>query len=197
MRTVRSLAPVLSLVGVLALGVSACSSSTNNNFSGSTVSTLTAGPATGASGVGPSSLQSLASAGAASAASASASNQARASAFASSAAAQSAKDSALYHSELANVTGRGNAVAEVSAAGINKAQTGGLHAALVTITNHSGATASYAVQIDFVDPAGHVVDTDIVGTRNLAAGATTTPVAFSTKDPALSLAPVVAKAQRF
>ncbi|MEZ0070221.1 hypothetical protein ABIA32_006273 [Streptacidiphilus sp. MAP12-20] len=195
-RRSRPVAYTLALVGALTLGLSACSStSTSNNFSGSTTSAL--GPATGASGVGPSALKSLASAGVASAASASASNAAQASAFASSAAAQAAQNAALYRSELSHVTGRGDAVSDVQVTGVPKAETGGLHAVIVNITNRSRAEASYAVQIDFTDPAGHVIDTDIVGTQHLAPGAKATPVAFSTKDAALTLIPVIAKAQRF
>jgi hypothetical protein len=186
-------AVILFAAGVL--GLASCTSSATGNFSGSTVATQ---PPTGNfSGNAPSALQSLASVGAASAASVSASAAAQASAFASSVAAESARTQAAYQAALKPVTGRGNAVAEVFLTGLPKAQTGGLHAAVVNITNHTGATSSYAVQVDWTDTAGHVVDSDVVGTEHLAPGAKATPVAFSTKDAELTLIPVVAKAQRF
>lgn len=190
-------AAVLALIGLAVLGLSACSSSAAGNFSGSAVVTSQPPNTANFSGGVPSALQSLASAGQASAASASASVAARASAFASSVAAESARTQAAYQAALQHVTGRGNAVGEVSLAGVPKAQTGGLNAAVVTITNRSGATASYAVQVDWTDTAGHVVDSGVVGTEHLAAGAKATPIAFSTKDAVMTLVPVVAKAQRF
>lgn len=194
-RGAAAAATVLALGGVLAM--SGCSSSTAGGYSGSSVTT-TQPPTTGNfSGTAPSALQSLQSAGQASAASASASNAARASAFASSAAAEAASAKAAYQAALAPVTGRGDAVAEVFLTGVPKAQSGGLHAAIVNITNRTGSTASYAVQIDWNDTSGHTVDTYVTGTQNLAPGAKATPVAFSGKDADLTLIPVVAKAQRF
>ncbi|WP_042366100.1 hypothetical protein [Streptacidiphilus neutrinimicus] len=187
----------LALFALGVLGLSACTSSAAGNFSGSTVMT-TQPPATGNfSGNAPSALQSLASAGQASAASASASMEARASAFASSVAAESARTQAAYQGALKNVTGRGNATADVFLTGLPKAQTGGLNAAIVNITNHTGPTASFAVQVDWTDTSGHVVDSVVVGTEHLAPGAKATPVAFSSKDANLTLIPMVAKAQRF
>ncbi|WP_037606114.1 hypothetical protein [Streptacidiphilus rugosus] len=192
-----ALAAAFVLVGAGAVGLGACSSSATNNFSTSTITTNPPSPTGNFSGSVPSALKSLASAGVASAASASASNQARASAFASSAAAESARAKAAYEAALKNVSGRGDAVGDVFLTGLPKAQTGGLHAAVVNITNHTGATASYAVQVDWTDTAGHVVDSYVTGTEHLAPGAKATPVAFSEKDADLTLVPVVAKAQRF
>lgn len=190
-----AVAAAFALVGGVVVGLSACASSATGNFSGSV--TTTRPPTGNFSGSVPSALQSLASAGQGAASSAAASLQAQASAFASSVAAESARTKAAYQAALQPVTGRGNAVAEVFLTGLNKTQTGGLHAAVVNITNRSGATASYAVQVDWTDTSGHVVDSDVVGTEHLAPGAKATPVAFTTKDADLTLVPVVAKAQRF
>ncbi|RAG85872.1 hypothetical protein DN069_10260 [Streptacidiphilus pinicola] len=194
-RTVAAAAALVLVAGAVG-GLSACSSSATGNFSGSV--TTTQPPTAGNfSGSGPSALESLASAGQGAASSAAASVQAQASAFASSVAAESARTKAAYQAALQPVSGRGNAVGEVFLTGLPKAQTGGLHAAVVNITNHSGATSSYAVQVDWTDTSGHVVDSDVVGTEHLAPGAKATPVAFTTKDADLTLVPVVAKAQRF
>ncbi|WP_042377201.1 hypothetical protein [Streptacidiphilus melanogenes] len=191
------LVAALALFAGGVLGLSACTSSATGNFSGSTVMT-TQPPNTGNfSGNAPSALQSLASAGQASAASVSASNAARASAFASSVAAESARTQAAYQAALKNVTGRGNAFSDVFLTGLPKTQTGGLHAAIVNITNHGTAAASFAVQVDWTDTSGHVVDSGVVGTEHLAPNGKATPVAFSTKDADLTLVPVVAKAQSF
>jgi hypothetical protein len=192
-----ALAAALTLFGVAVLALSACTSSATGNFAGSTVTTLQPPTTANFSGNAPSALQSLASAGAASAASASASTEAAASAFASSVAAESARTKAAYEAALKPVTGRGDAVADVFLTGLPKAQTGGLHAAIVNITNTSATTSSYAVQVNWTDTAGHVVDSDVVGTEHLPAGGSATPIAFSNKDAALTLIPVVAKAQRF
>ncbi|WP_042432618.1 hypothetical protein [Streptacidiphilus anmyonensis] len=191
------LVTAVALFAAGVLGLSACTSSAAGNFSGSVVTTSQPPSTANFSGSVPSALQSAASAGQASAASVSASSEAQASAFASSVAAESARTQAAYQAALKNVSGRGDAVGDVFLTGLPKAQTGGLHAAVVNITNHTGATASYAVQVDWTDTSGHVVDSDVVGTEHLAPGGKATPIAFSTKDADLTLVPTVAKAQRF
>ncbi len=77
------------------------------------------------------------------------------------------------------------------------ANSGGRRAAVVTITNSTNATASYAVRVDFVDASGTVVDTTVVGAQDLQPGAKASPVAFGGRDEGLAATPRVAKAQRY
>ncbi|MEY9838300.1 hypothetical protein ABH941_003534 [Streptacidiphilus sp. EB103A] len=185
-----------AVVGLAACGSS--STSTGSAASSAAASMSATGPATASfSGEGPSSLASMAASAVASAASAAASSASAAAAFASSAAAGTAAIKAAATAALANVQGSGNAVADVGLTGLNRDRTGGLYAAIVTITNRTGSTASFAVRVDFVDGSGKVVDSDVVGAADLAAGQKAQPVAFSTKPSELNLVPRVAKAQRY
>ncbi|MFG2606501.1 hypothetical protein ACGFT2_23545 [Streptomyces sp. NPDC048514] len=153
------------------------------------------------SGTLPSALASSASSAVASArasASAAASSaSARASEFEASVSAESARRTAAAEKELKSVKGRGNAVSEVSMTGMPKAQTGGLLAVLVTITNKTDRKASYAVQVDFEDADHHVVETRYTGAENLEPGKKEQPVVFSHQPPDARLTPRLAKAQRY
>ena len=179
------------------VGLAACGSSSSS--AGSAASSAAASvPATASfSGEGPSSLASKAASAVASASAAAASSAAAAAAFASSAAAGSAAIKASATAALAKVQGSGNATADVGLTGLNRDRTGGLYAAIVNITNRTGSTASFAVQVDFVDSSGKVVDSDVVGASDLAAGQKAQPVAFSSKPSELDLVPRVAKAQHY
>jgi len=53
------------------------------------------------------------------------------------------------------------------------------------------------VKIDWNDSSGKTVDSSIVGTHDLAAGAVATPVAFSREPATTTLVPQVAKAQHY
>ncbi|WP_370082368.1 hypothetical protein [Streptacidiphilus sp. MAP12-16] len=193
---VGAVAALLGAAGSAA-GLSACSSSsTGTSLPSAGVSTFS--PATASfSGEPPSALASLASAAQASVQAAASSAQAAASAFSSSVSAESSRAAAAARAELAGVSGTGNAVADVGLTGINRSQTGGLHAVVVTITNNSGQRASYAVKIDFDDNAGNVVDSAVVGAENLDPGKKAQPIAFSTKPADQVLIPKVAQAQRY
>ncbi|MFE9170609.1 hypothetical protein ACFYNZ_13975 [Streptomyces kebangsaanensis] len=153
------------------------------------------------SGMPPSALASAAASAIASAhASASAAESsaaARASEFEASVDAEVARAGAAAERELKNVKGRGNALSEVGMTGLPRHQTSGLLAALVTITNKTNHKASYAVQIDFQDPAGKVVETRFVGAENLAPGQKEQPIAFSRQPTEARLTPHLAKAQRY
>ncbi len=81
--------------------------------------------------------------------------------------------------------------------GMPRAQTGGLLAVLVTITNKTSNTASYAVQIDFRDASGETIETSYVGAENLAPGKKEQPIAVSKEPAETKLTPVLAKAQRY
>lgn len=153
------------------------------------------------SGMPPSALASAAASAIASAhasASAAASSAyARASEFEASVEAEAARAGAAAEKALKNVTGRGNALSEVGMTGLPRNQTSGLLAVLVTITNKTDHKASYAVQIDFEDSNGKVVETKFVGAENLAPGKKEQPIAFSRQPPEAKLTPRLAKAQRY
>lgn len=153
------------------------------------------------SGMPPSALASSAASAVASArasASAAASSAyARASEFEASVEAEAARAGAAAERELKNVKGRGNALSEVSMMGLPRRQTSGLLAALVTITNKTRHKASYAVQVDFEDSAGKVIETRFVGAENLDPGQREQPIAFSRQPPEAKLTPRLAKAQRY
>ncbi|MGW5367655.1 hypothetical protein ACWER6_30460 [Streptomyces sp. NPDC004009] len=121
----------------------------------------------------------------------------RAAEFEASVDAEQHRRSAAAEQELKNVQGRGNALSEVAMTGISKADTGGVLAVLVTITNKTASEASYAVRIDFKDSNGKVVETRYVGAENLGAGKKEQPIAFSHQPPEPRLTPVLAKAQRY
>lgn len=81
--------------------------------------------------------------------------------------------------------------------GLPRDETSGLLAVLVTITNKTNAKASYAVQIDFEDSSGKVVETRFVGAENLEPGEKEQPIAFSRQPADANLTPRLAKAQRY
>jgi hypothetical protein len=149
------------------------------------------------SGTPPSALASLEESARAAASAAASSASARASEFEASVSAEVARANAAAQKELQDVEGRGNATADVSLTGKPKSQTGGLLAVVVNITNRTDTTASYAVQVDFRDPDGKVVETRFVGAEDLAPGGKAQPLAISRKPPEPQLTAEVAKAQRY
>ncbi|MEV1084627.1 hypothetical protein AB0I98_41550 [Streptomyces sp. NPDC050211] len=153
------------------------------------------------SGLPPSALASEAASAIASAhasASAAASSASvRASEFEASVEAEAARAGAAAQEALKDVEGRGNAVSEVGMKGLPRNETSGLLAVLVTITNKTDARASYAVQIDFEDSSGKVVETRFVGAENLDPGEKEQPIAFSRQPADAHLTPRLAKAQRY
>ncbi|MGW2616885.1 hypothetical protein [Streptomyces sp. NPDC001500] len=131
------------------------------------------------------------------ASSAAASASARASEFAASVSADTARATATAQKELKDVKGRGNATADVTMTGLPTSATGGLRAVVVTITNTTDQKASYAVQVDFKNPDGKVVETAYAGKENLEPGKRAQPVVISRQPPQPQLTPVLAKAQRY
>ncbi|MEU6851131.1 hypothetical protein ABZ901_14520 [Actinacidiphila alni] len=195
LRSLTAAALVAGTAGALAL-LSACDSSSDNDASHPT--TPGGPPSTeNFSGSLPSPLDSLASAAQQTASAAQSSAKAAASSFEASveAAVGGATDEAKK--ELAKVDGQGNAVNDVQLTGFPRAKTGGLNAVLVSITNTSDQKASFAVKVEFADSSGAVVDSTVVGARDVEAGKRAQPVAFSTKDPGKTLFPRVAQAQRY
>ncbi|MFJ4582439.1 hypothetical protein [Streptomyces echinatus] len=188
---------------LLAGGLTACG---DGNDEGAGTTSPTAGAtrtpnASSFSGEPPSALASSAASAIgsarASASAAASSASARASEFEASVEAETQRRSAAAEKELKNVKGRGNALSEVGMTGIPRAQSGGVLAVLVTITNKTDSKASYAVQIDFKNSDGKVVETRYVGAENLAPGKKEQPIAFSHEPAEPKLTPVLAKAQRY
>ncbi|WP_086872878.1 hypothetical protein, partial [Streptomyces viridochromogenes] len=122
---------------------------------------------------------------------------ARASEFEASVSAEVKRANDAAQKQLENVDGRGNATADVSLTGKPRADTGNLLAVVVAITNRTDDTASYAVQVDFRDPDGKVVETRFVGAEDLGPGERAEPVAISRKPPEPRLTAEIAKAQRY
>jgi hypothetical protein len=203
LRRARPAALVLALVAASTVALVSCSDDNDNSSSqASTPDTASF------SGMTPSALKSAASsavasakarvsAAASSASAAASSASAAASSFEASVSSEVARASKDAQNELKDVKGQGNAVSEVAMTGKPRAQTGGLLAVVVNITNKTDKKASYAVQVDFLDSSGKVVETRYVGAENLAPGAKAQPVAISTKPPEPVLTPKLAKAQRY
>ncbi|MDX3310464.1 hypothetical protein P1S61_15455 [Streptomyces sp. ME08-AFT2] len=149
------------------------------------------------SGAAPSALASLGASVEESVRAAASSASSRASEFEASVSAEVARANRAAEKKLENVEGRGNATADVSLTGKPRAETSGLLAVIVNITNSTDETASFAVQVDFRDSDGKVVETRFVGADDLAAGARAHPLAISRKPPQPPLTAEVAKAQRY
>ncbi|WP_406119245.1 FxLYD domain-containing protein [Streptomyces sp. NBC_00989] len=200
LRRARPAALVLAVVAASTVALVSCGD--DNDSSGSSSSAQASTPdASSFSGMTPSALKSAASSAVASAraeASALASSaSAAASSFDAAVSAEVARASKDAQNELKDVEGQGNAMSDVAMTGKPRAQTSGLLAVVVTITNKTDKKASYAVQVDFLDSSGKVVETRYVGAENLAPGAKAQPVAISAKPPEPVLTPKLAKAQRY
>jgi hypothetical protein len=181
-------------VGVAVL--SACDSSSGGG-SGATTSPPGSGVSASFTGSVPSALSSLASAGRSAASAGVSSASAAASSFEASVKAQVEGDTAAANAALAKASGKGNAFADVHLTGLPAAKAGGLHAVVVTVTNTTGDTASFAVKVEFADSGGHVADTEVVNAKDVKAGKHATPIAFTTKETDRTLFPRVARAQRY
>ncbi|WMX44328.1 hypothetical protein [Streptomyces roseicoloratus] len=153
------------------------------------------------SGSPPSALASAASAAAesarAAASSAAASASAREASRQASVGAEAERSRREAEEELEDVQGRGNALDEVALTGKPRAETNGVTTAVLTITNKTQDTASYAVQVDFVDSAGKVVETQFVGEEDLAPGERRQPLVTSRQPAETVLTASLAKAQRY
>ncbi|MFB7322720.1 FxLYD domain-containing protein [Streptomyces sp. NPDC056190] len=171
----------------------------NSGGGGSTVSPRPTPPNTASfsSHPLPSSASSAIASARASASAAASSASARASEFEASVSAETARRAAAAEKALKGVKGGGNARSEVSLTGVPRTQTGGVLASLVTITNKTDRKASYAVQVDFLDAHGHVVETRYAGAENLEPGKREQPIVFSRKPPEPKLTPRLTKAERY
>lgn len=192
-----------AFLATLTCGAALVSCGTDNgDGGGASASARPTAPATSSfSGSAPSAMASAASSAISSAQAASsaaaASMSAAASEFAASVSADTARASAAAEEELKKVEGGGNARSEVAMTGLPRAQTGGLLAVLVSITNKTDKKASYAVQVDFKDADGKVVETRYVGAQDLGPGKRAQPVAISRQPTTPQLTPRLTKAQRY
>ncbi|MFE9443657.1 FxLYD domain-containing protein [Streptomyces sp. NPDC006602] len=197
---VRSGSAAVALTVAAGLALVSCSSDSDDTSTPSTARP-TAPDTASFSGTPPTALKSDAASAvesaraAASAAASSAS--AAASSFEASVSAEAERANLAAESELKDVDGQGNAMSEVSMTGTPRSATGGLLAVVVTITNTTGKTASYAVQVDFLDGSGKVVETRYVGAENLEPGEKAQPLAVSRKPAEPVLTPKTARAQRY
>ncbi|GAA2297310.1 hypothetical protein GCM10010431_14740 [Streptomyces kunmingensis] len=102
-----------------------------------------------------------------------------------------------FTKQLAAVDGQGNAMKDVSMTGKPLSETNNVRALVVTITNKTDKTASFAVQVDFSTSEGKVVETKVVGAKDLKAGDRAQPLAISSKPPQPHLTAKIVKAQRY
>jgi hypothetical protein len=197
----RRIAVVLSVIACGSLLVSCGDDSGGDSGTGTVSPRPTPPDSSNFTGSPPSAIASAASSiiesASGRASSAAASVSARASEFAASVSADTARAAATAEKQLKNVQGSGNATSDVSMTGLPTAETGGLRAVVVTITNRTDKTASYAVQVDFKNPDGKVVETAFVGKENLEPGKKAQPVVISRQPAEPQLTPVLAKAQRY
>ncbi|MGK3938406.1 FxLYD domain-containing protein [Streptomyces caeruleatus] len=190
----RIAALALVLAAASALTLTACDDSGGSSTSSSTPSA----PDTASfSGNGASALASAEASARAKASELAASASAAASSFEASVSAEVERANKAAQTELAKVDGQGNAMSDVTMTGKPRSETGGLLAVVVTITNKTDRTASYAVQVDFLDSSGKAVETRYVGAEDLKPGEKAQPVAVSRKPAEPVLTPQLAKAQRY
>lgn len=187
---------VLSVTGAAALV--SCSDGYSDGGSSSATTKTPTGADTGRfSGAPESALSSLKESARDRVSAAASSASARASEFEATVSAEVLRANRAAEEELKDVDGKGNATADVSLTGMPRAETGGLLAVRVNISNRTDEKVSYAVQVDFRDPDGKVVETRFVGAEDLEPGKRARPLAISRKPPEPTLTPEVAKAQRY
>ncbi|MER6348747.1 hypothetical protein ACWC10_04610 [Streptomyces sp. NPDC001595] len=199
-RAATSLAGVV-LAAVSAVSLVSCGADDDSDSGASFSPTPTAPDTASFSGTPPSALasvgESVKESARAAASAAASSASARASEFEASVSAEVERANQAAERELKDVDGRGNATSDVSLTGKPRSETGGLLAVVVSITNRSDETASYAVQVDFRDPDGNVAETRYVGAEDLEPGERAQPLAISRKPPEPQLTAEIAKAQQY
>ncbi|WP_406065158.1 FxLYD domain-containing protein [Streptomyces sp. NBC_01077] len=196
-----SAAAAVVVTALGAVGLVSCDTG-NDDTGGPTFSERPTAPDTaGFSGELPSSVASSAAevveSARASASSAAASASAREAERKASIGAEIERSRQAAQDALKGVQGRGNALAEVAMTGKPRADTGGVLTVVVTITNRTAEEASYAVQVDFLDPSGKVVETQFVGAEDLEPGERKQPLVISRQPPEPVLTPRLTKAQRY
>ncbi|MFB8758478.1 hypothetical protein ACFV46_19235 [Streptomyces sp. NPDC059852] len=193
----RTALAALLLAVLGATGLVACGGDDDGDGAASARPTPTPPDTASFSGSPAPGLSSLEASARERASAAASSASARASEFEASVSAEIKRANDAAQKQLKDVEGRGNATADVSLTGKPRADTGNLLAVVVAITNRTDDTASYAVQVDFRDPDGKVVETRFVGAEDLEPGERAEPVAISRKPPEPRLTAEIAKAQRY
>ncbi|WP_030261111.1 FxLYD domain-containing protein [Streptomyces violens] len=198
-RTVRSAVPaaLAACAAASALALSACSTDNGNDADPSVSARPTAPDTSNFSGEPPSALASKKAEVKESASKAAESASQRAHDFEASVSADVERNRQEFTKELDKADGRGNAMKDVSLTGKPLAQTNGVRAQVVNITNSTDETASYAVRVDFRDADGKVVESTVVGAKDVKPGDKAQPLAISTKPPEPHLTAKIAKAQRY
>lgn len=193
----RSRIPALAvaLAAASTLTLTACSDDSGDSSTSS--ATPTAPDTASFSGNAASALASVEASVRAKASERAASASAAASSFEASVSAETERANQAARTELATVDGQGNAMSDVTMTGKPRSGTGGLLAVVVTITNTTEKTASYAVQVDFLDSSGKAVETRYVGAEDLKPGEKAQPLAVSRKPAEPVLTPKLVKAQRY
>ncbi|NEB77225.1 hypothetical protein G3I40_18665 [Streptomyces sp. SID14478] len=190
---------VCAATGVLVLG--ACGTDSDNDSAASASPRASAPDSSRFTGEPPSALASSAASKKAevkeSASAAAESASERAHDFEASVAADVERNRQEFQKHLDGVDGQGNAMSDVSLTGKPLAETDNVRALVVNITNKTDDTASFAVQVDFSDSDGKVVESKVVGAKDLKAGGRAQPLAISSKPPQPHLTAKIAKAQRY
>ncbi|MER5945739.1 FxLYD domain-containing protein [Streptomyces sp. NPDC001904] len=190
---------VCTAAGVLALA--ACSDDGGDSGAASTSPRASAPNTSDFSGEPPSALASSAASKKAevkeSASRAAASASQRAHDFEASVSAEVERNRQEFTRELDKADGKGNAMDSVSLTGKPLAETDNVRALVVNITNKTDQKASYAVRVDFSDADGKVVESTVVGAKDLDPGDKAQPLAISTEPPEPHLTAKVAQAQRY
>ena len=193
----RIAALAVALAAASTLALTACGSDDDSGGSSTSPATPTAPDTASFSGNAASALASAEASLRAEASGRAVSASAAASSFEASVSAEVERADKAARTELAKVDGQGNAMSDVTMTGKPRSATGGLLAVVVTLTNKTDETASYAVQVDFLDSSGKAVETRYVGAEDLEPGEKAQPVAVSRKPAEPVLTPKLAKAQRY
>ncbi|MEU6661420.1 hypothetical protein [Streptomyces sp. NPDC046821] len=105
-----------------------------------------------------------------------------------------ASATAKAQQELDRIKGGVNAKGDIALGSVTN--DGGRKSVPVTATNHSGSQASYAVQIDFRDPGGNLLDVVVVTIDNVGNGKSGKGTARSNRDLSGDVTADVARAVR-
>ncbi|MGW1230082.1 hypothetical protein [Streptomyces sp. NPDC001478] len=97
---------------------------------------------------------------------------------------------------LKGVTGKGDAVDDVSVKGLPVAPSEQFRSALVRVTNSGDKAAFFAVRVEFVDASGTVLDSVVLGFDDVRPATTVSRHANSRKAAGVKSFPRIAQAER-
>ncbi|ROQ63557.1 hypothetical protein EDD93_6302 [Streptomyces sp. 840.1] len=116
--------------------------------------------------------------------------------FAASVSAEAERNRQKAVSTLKGVKGKGDAVKDVSVNGLAVEPSEQFRSALVRVTNPTGKAAFYAVEVEFVDASGKVLDSVVLGFADAPPGRTVSQHANSRKAAGVKTFPRIAQAER-